>query len=256
MATNPNETQNPRNTRELQNALDQALRPFVVPVLVAPNLELRPSEIMNASGALLNLGDQQCLVTCYHVWKHFQHRNGKNKPGVLVALLKGGHGAFHIKCPTLLTKQGKIGLADELDLALIDLTGAEFFGVKKCFPFNSATIHDAVQGDTVVAMGFPGMWRKSEKNHSRFQSGPLPFVVRDVTPQSLIVPEGNHLNREVFAYLDAEPRHPDSKDSCGGLSGAPAFFVNRKPFKIAGFITQRSLGALMLTKASLVVELI
>jgi hypothetical protein len=56
----------------------------------------------------------------------------------------------------------------------------------------------------------------------------------------------------VFEYFDTEPRQPDSNDSCGGLSGAPAFYVSRKPFKIAGFIRERALGSLILTRASTV----
>jgi hypothetical protein len=256
MGIDSNRAQIKEKCNALQQALIRELRPFVVPLLVAPDLELRPSEIQNATGVLLNLGTRQCLVTCYHVWKHLQHRNGKNNPGVIVALLNDGHGAFHIKHPTLLTPVDKLGLADELDLAAIDLTGVQNFGEKVCFPFGSATVHDTIQGDIVVSIGFPGMWRQSEVNSSCFSSGPLPFMVGDVTQRTLVVSEADQFNREVFAYLDAEPRGLDSKDSCGGLSGVPAFYVNQKPFKIAGFITQRAIGGLMLTRASLVMELI
>jgi|ERR1035437_3870152 hypothetical protein len=257
MSADSIETQNPKNSQEFQNILDQELRSFVVPILIAPDLELRPSEIHNATGLLLNLGDKKCLVTCYHVWEELQHRNGKNSPGVLIALLNDGYGgAFRINRPTLLTKDEKLGLAKELDLVVIDFTGVEGISEKKCFPFGSESIHDAKQGDVVVTMGFPGMWRKSEKNFTRVKSGPLPFVVEDVTQKSLIISERNHRNQEVFSYLDAEPRVPESKDSCGGLSGAPAFYVNQKPFKIAGFIIERAFGILRLTRASLVKELI
>ena len=241
---------------KLQEVLNQELRPFVVPILVAPDLVLRPTEIKNATGVLLNLGDRHCLATCYHVWKHFQHRNGDDNSGVMVALLHDGHGAFHMKHPKLLTKNETLGLADKLDLAVIDMTGIRNYGEKICFPFNCRTIHNAIQGDILVTIGFPGMWRKSGVNSCRVSSGLLPFVVTDTTQRLLIVSEANKYNRDVFSYLDKEPREPNSKDSCGGLSGAPAFYVSRKPFKIAGFIQERALGALTLTRASALTELI
>ena len=241
---------------EFQQILNRELRPFAVPILIAPNLNLCPSEIRNATGILLNLGARQCLVTCYHVWKYLQHRNGENNPGVMVALLNDGYGAFHIKHPTLLTRDDTLRLADELDLAVIDVTGVQDYGEKKCFPFDDATIHNAVQDDILVTIGFPGMWRKSDMNFSRVSSGPLPFVITDVTKRLLIVSEANQFNREVFEYLDAEPRGPDSGDSCGGLSGAPAFYVSQKPFKIAGFVRERALGSLNLTRASTITTLI
>jgi hypothetical protein len=249
MEINPRGAESKKKCDALQQTLDRELRPFVVPLLVAPNLELRPTEVRNGSGVLLKIGDKQCLVTCNHVLEHFQS-------GVIIALLNDGHGAFHIKHPKLLAKKEKLGLAKELDIALIDVTGVKEFGEKKCFPFSSESVHDTVQSDIVVTMGFPGMWRKSEVNSSCFSTGPLPFMVGDVTQRSLIISEANKFNREVFDYLDQEPRCPDSKDSCGGLSGAPAFYVSRKPFKIAGFIIKRALGSLILTRASTIMELI
>ena len=192
----------------LQQALNQGLRPFAVPLLISPDLELRPSEVRNATGALLHVGNKQCLVTCYHVWEELQPKKRGHNSSVMVALLNDGYGAFHIERPTLLTNSEKLGLAKEVDLAVFDITGVQHLGEKKCFPFGDATTHEPVQGDIVVTMGFPGMWRKSDKNYTCVSSGPLPFTVGDVTTRSFIIPDNNPQNHEVFAYLDAQPRSP------------------------------------------------
>lgn len=252
MGTNRNE-----RCESLQRELTQELMPFAVPLLIAPDLGLLPSEVQNATGVLLDLGAEQCLVTCKHVWDYLQTRNGKNSPGVLVALLgEGSGGAYHIEHPKIVIDEEKLGLADDLDLAVIDVTGIHTFGEKKLFPFTAAQVCEAVPGDTVVVVGFPAMWRKARKNACFVRSGPLPLVVGDATRTRMVISESNPLNKEVFAYMDAEPRRAGLNDSCGGLSGSPVFFVRSKPFRIAGFIVERAMGALMMTRASAVMDLI
>jgi hypothetical protein len=82
----------------------------------------------------------------------------------------------------------------------------------------------------------------------------LPFVVGDVSREldSIVVSEGNPSNNEVFSYLDSQPRPKNSSDSCGGLSGAPAFCVadDGRSFELVGFVRERAYGALVLTAAS------
>jgi hypothetical protein len=254
MATS-HKAQRAEGCNALQQALVQELRSFAVPLLIAPDLELRPNEVRNATGVFLRVGTRQCLVTCYHVWKELDAERRDHVPSVMVALLADGSGAFHIERPTLLTKADKLRLAEELDLAIFDVTGTKLFGEKRCFPFTEASVHNPIRGDIVVTIGFPGMWRKSEKNYTCVASGPLPFTVSDVSSRSFIVQENDPHNQEVFAYLDAQQRGHNSGDACGGLSGAPAFYVNQKPFKIAGFIIQRALGCVMLARASSLKEL-
>ena len=90
-------------------------------------------------------------------------------------------------------------------------------------------------------LGSLGMWRESAQNQSSFSFGALPFVVTDLSPSSIVIAEQN--NKDVFEHLDSQPRRTGLPDSCGGLSGAPAFFItSSQQIRLANRNTQRIVG--------------
>ena len=192
-------------------------------------------------------------MTCLHVWEYFATRKD-GQHGVIVPLFGNGYTAVQLVQPTLIAQD------ERLDLAVIDLDGLRDFGEKRPFVLEESTIHRAARNDTLVILGFAGMWRESRANYSGFKYGALPFVVGDISREldSIIVSEGNASNNEVFGYLDTQPRINISGDSCGGLSGAPAFSLadDGRSFKLAGFVRERAHGALILTAATCLGDLL
>jgi hypothetical protein len=219
----------------LQSELIREIQPFVLPLMIAPNLDLDPEKVRNATGMLIRHQNAEYLVTCYHVWNYLQEIGG-----VLIAILGDGCEALHIRKPTLFRSD------EALDLAVIEFTGVPDFGEKTPFVLGKASIYECELEDILVTVGFPEMWRESKLNFGCFRYGPLPLVVGTISDRSMVVAEANPLNQEVFAFLDAHPRLGNSPDPCSGLSGSPAFFVNTKPFRIAGFVSKRGCGGCLL----------
>jgi hypothetical protein len=152
-------------------------------------------------------------------------------------------------------KKPSLIVSDEIeDIAVFDLVGIGPVPQKDWFRLIPENVYAPKTEDILVVLGFPGMWRASAKNRSSFQYGPLPFVVGDVSSYSIAIAEKR--NSEVFEYLDSQPQPDASGDSCGGLSGAPAFFITpAQEIKLAGCVKHRACGALMMSRASLVMDL-
>lgn len=158
-----------QDCQQFQRWLTGVLNPFTVPILVATSNEVKPDdELANGSGCLISFEGGFGLLTCFHVWKYWQ---SLGKEGAIVVLLGEGYVAVHLKQPKL------VAWDEAKDIAIIDLKGVGDLGQKAWFNLVPENMHVPAQGDILVVLGFPGMWRESAQNQSSFSFGALPFVI-------------------------------------------------------------------------------
>jgi hypothetical protein len=166
----------------------------------------------------------------------------------MIVAFGDGH-PVHLKNPKLIASDA------ETDIAVIDLAGIGRLEQKAWFQLSGISVRVPAKGDILVVLGFPSIWRNSAKNQSTFKFGPIPLVVGDFSERTIALAEQS--NSEVFEYLDSQPQQTGGHDSCGGLSGAPAFFISpKREVKLGGVVYRRAAGFLQVARATLVLNLL
>jgi hypothetical protein len=229
--------------KEIVDRLIEEHLPFVVPVLIDRDDQLQSDDLGIASGCLINTGQREVLVTCFHVWEHFVKCNGAKRAALVVGLGVGAGAAIRIRQPELIDSSPE----SELDLAILNFPASMgLLGGQKHYPLHLRGTKSPVVGQAVSVIGFPRIWRSSLR---ALGYAPIPFIVSDVNARGFIASESGE-NAPVFKDLDREAPPLRLDDSLRGLSGAPAFFGEDGSFTLAGFVKHRGCGALFFSSAS------
>jgi hypothetical protein len=222
--------------------IDAALDPFVVPIIIGKNTKLEADTIWNGTGILVRNGNRaHLLATCNHVRDEWR-KAGAGTPGAFVVLLGSGHTAVEIKSASIQADAAA-------DLATVCFPHSQLMDSQKSFyPLDEIGCADAHAGDILLAVGYPGMWRRSTHHQSTFSRTILPFTVTDVAREGFVAAE--LANMEVLSDLDkfAADLGRD-RDALCGMSGAPVFNVYERPFKLAGFVRERGCGGVFFAHA-------
>ncbi len=148
------------DVRRFVEALSREMVRHCGPVFITPGLNTYP-EAMIATGTfgLIDTGKRHVLVTSHHVWKRFEIERSTNPAAVLALALGDQDGCISFKRP-----DAQILDADEeLDLIVFDFAPEDIrvnrepvVHAKTWFPIRNWPIQEAVKGETLVMMGFPG----------------------------------------------------------------------------------------------------
>jgi len=225
--------------------IDIELHRFIVPILLGKTSELEGDSLQNGTGMLVR-NRSHMLVTCDHIWKEWRITNS-GQMGSFVVLLGSGYTAVEITPASIYANSSA-------DLAAVHFSPSLIVDSQKAFyPLDEIGFVDAQVGDVLVAIGYPGMWRRSGYHESTFGRSVFPFVVSDVSHGGFVAAEST--NAEVLKDLDRMARESGrEQDALGGLSGAPIFNAYTRPFKLAGFVRERGCGGVFFAHARSLVE--
>lgn len=225
--------------------IDEEVGRFVVPILVGKTIELEATSLHSGTGTLVRNG-LHLLVTCNHIWEWWREALDGN-PGAFVVLLGSGYTALEIE-------PGAIYANSEADVAAVQFPLTQLTDSQNAFyPLDEIGYQDARVGETLIAVGYPGMWRESSHNHSAMRYSLFPFTVTDVATRGFVAAEA--ANTEVLVDLDKIAADLGrARDALGGLSGAPVFDVCSRPFKLVGFVRERGSGGVFFAHARSLIE--
>ncbi len=203
----------------IQEVIDAEVSPFIVPILVGATSQLEKKtlpdgkETPETATGLLFRNKSHMLVTCKHVWDYWRTANN-GSPGAIVAFPGNGYTGVEVQ-PSAMFQD------DEADIAAVRFPPSQITDKQKnYYPLDLLGVAEAKVGETLVAVGYPGMWRESGENKSKMCYSLLPFNVTGVSARSFVAEE--RANAEVLEDLDGIAEKAGRRnDARGGLSGAP-----------------------------------
>ena len=228
----PDKDSEKRQEKDEFKAVAELLLPHAVPLFLAPSRDSDPKDVIcSGSGALIDTGERQLLITCDHVWKRF--KQAVNDSAHVICMSMGDFIAN-------ISDFEAIDSDETLDIAVLDLSDFKFpDGSDKKFCKSLKWPPNRPQEEEVlVCLGFPGALRGTDETGDRIR-----FLTTDVT-DSIISVSDRHIAladerglREFFYHL--VENFPEEL-SLGGMSGCPAFVKRSSGFVFVGIVYESS----------------
>lgn len=224
------------------------LLPHVTPLILLPSREAAPNEVIySGSGAFIDTGEKQLLITCEHVWQAFQEYLADHEEAV-VAMSIGSE-------MPVINDLDVLAIDRSLDVAVLDLTGTGYLdeSTKRFCRSDTWPPRRPEEGDLLVALGFPrSMHRETYSGATlQFRTVDIMDFVVSVSDRHIGLADEGRV-REVINHLEDEVP-PDF--SLGGMSGCPAFVHRDQSFVFVGVVyeaTETEAGILYATHADLI----
>jgi len=205
--------------------LSHELLRYCGPILVAPALNTYPKEMIgNGTYALIDTEAKRLLVTCSHVWDKYEASHDMDSKTILAVSLGENDANIAFRDP----KSHLIAVDRDLDLAVLEFEPDQIHipHGKSWFKVSHWPILKAEKGDCIVSLGFPRAWRNTAGMECNFGCAAIPFIVTD-TDDRVIAAFSDDRNKQVLS---------DMRECMGGLSGSPAYCLNKKgEMRLVGF---------------------
>lgn len=204
------------HTAEALRELIESLLPYVVPVLVYP--EMGPgaaSWITGGTALLAQTGTSRFLITADHVLSKIDELRDKSE---IVVLLGGVHAP-----PVDITLWPSVARDSFTDIGTIQVPpDSESRDInKEFFYFDLALPARAAVGDQALILGFPAGHRCASGNKINARVLPIFDYVTDVGVRRFTIADENN-RREILI----NPSNLSFPDHVGGMSGAPVFRIS------------------------------
>ena len=196
--------------------LDCELFRYCGPIFVAPALNSYPEQMIGSGTyALIDTGKRRLLVTCCHILDEYEKHHDANSGAILAISLGDGNSCVAFTNP----KKHLVSIDRDLDLVVLEFEPEEIkvSHKKSWFEISDWPIPTIEKGDHIVTLGFPGAWRKTAGVKCVFGRVVIPFAVTDVSKYA-IAAFSDEKNEQVLN---------DMKNSLGGISGSPAYRLNK-----------------------------
>ena len=234
-------------TKQLQKKMAQhvAIAAFVLPEPTDPS-----GVINNGTISLLQTPKEKLLVTNHHVWNGFLDKRAEI-PGLRLAIMGEG-----LNRPVDISTAELVDEDEGYDLAIlrfeandvIESIGKKFYKPKR-WPLD-----DAIEGEDVAVVGFPGNRTDSKEWYLHFESVLLNLKVASVSDRKLLLAFQNP-TPEIICFS----QRPIDEFKWGGMSGSMVYRLDSDSmqFFVSGVLHGAGEGldgSFFMSKASVIQE--
>ena len=220
----------PEHVAAFAKSLTNEMLAFCGPIFITPGLRTYPKQMIDSGTySLMDTGKRRLLVTCHHVWQAYLDYRTKNPDVALCINLGDGDASIAFAFP----ERQLIDVDADLDLAVFDfepsqirVNKSQVNHQKDWFPIRQWPIPKVAEGAHVALMGFPGKRIKKEGMLCTFITRAVPLKVTGVGHKQIYILNAGE-NVEVFN---------DIRNWLGGLSGSPAYTLNKNGTSLVGFV--------------------
>lgn len=203
------------DTWRLANRIMDAAQRCVAPIWTNLSLSAPPTTVRNnGTCGFVNTERQKLLITSQHVLAEFRTQKA-TAPDAVLAVNLGPGVTVALPEPDVIDEE-----ASNLDLAIIRFPYLDFNGGhdKTYFPIMSWPICEAVQGEAVTIVGFPGRKRRTFDHVGMFEPAGIGMVVSGVSDRVITLADASGTLRTIRNEIEVEEPF-----SAGGFSGSPGF---------------------------------
>ena len=212
--------------RELLSQIQMRIWSQCVTIRISRVVDYREHSWNTATGLLLKLGGRRFVVTAWHVLQKFDDvRNEGDVPVIVIGNVAIAEPAY-------------VFLDERNDVVVLDVSEfvVEAFNAVPYRPSGPWPPERRSVGDPVMICGFPAILRADGEE---ILHGDLSYFgeIESVSEHQFVV--------QVQGDLEDAGRvpFPDLDSDFGGLSGCPAFAVNRGEMHLAGIFSQTAISA-------------
>ena len=212
----------------LIEAVFDAIATACAPIFVCKQIDTPPDEVDdNGTCGFVDTGEKRLLITAHHVIESFRKAK-ETHPEAVLAINVGPGNTIALDEISVIDEDAK-----SLDVAILEfphLTACGHPCTKQYFPVRQFPIPEALKGEAISLVGYPGILRKGTKTTGQFSPVEIGYTITSVSDRQIILAD-EHGDR-----ITEGERFQDGQVPLGGFSGSPGYIIRNDGAHLAGFL--------------------